>query len=923
MGAGERIIRIDTYASATGVSPAPQILALDELYALLEHEETDCQLPDGSPGCRGKKCPRKDGLAWSLGFIDDPCRCGGASRSSKATKRCGKCGKKTRFAGNVAGIDVAVFDIDHINTQQLEAMCVALEGTELYLHTTHSHKPPDDQGFRLVLPMARTVTPDEWKQLWFAIVRKFDLPVEKNHGTDKSTRDPARLSFFPRAFRGNPFINIHNAGQLLEPKDLLLENLRHSRESLRGPKTHILQPEVGSVDLKDLKGFLRRYDPDEDSQFDDTPERQKGAIMQRIINEEPLAEKGCRGLTMLRAGTIVGWALPIYTPVEAALELMRPSIVKMKPLDDDDENENSHDAWLASAQRGYEGAQAAKIERIADEESATGKLVAAMERKRQRASAPTLKLGPPPAAPQLRLGPPPGPAGSGPPSPPQAPPNDPDDDGDWRLEKMITAPDKQGVPHPKNTAANITVVLKHHRAWRGALRFNELTQEPEMHGGPLPASERSVERHVIALRNWLAHEEELDMPRFEVADHIEFVAREHSYDPLREEMLSFVWDGQSRAGDWLIKYGGAKTKTDDGNDVEWYVKRVGLLWLRAVVARALYPGCKADNVLILEGKQYVGKSKMLGVLGGTRYADTRLSLSNNAILEMAGKCSIIELPELTTMKQSETETQKAFFSQRVDNFRFSYGRRVGGFPRRCVFAGTTNETQYLLDLTGNRRYWCVWLVKIDIEDLQQDRELLMAEVVAQVRAGETCPNCFGVENRCSEHRWWMDAEETDKAESITNRRLRADYAEEIHTWWLRKEPEARPAQLNMSDVLTEALNLAIDRKEREQNAIGRAMKLLGFEKRQATKGTGREWVYIPSKELREAKSIGVVEKEIAVEKEKMRIAQGGAPAPTQEAPVPPPELSRTTTTGTQIRLLSRGAILAAVANARLPKKDEE
>ncbi len=883
---GERQFRIDTYASSKGVSPTPMSLVLDELYALLEHEETDCQLADGSPGCIGKQCSEKDGLAWSGGFIDDPCRCGTGSRSSKKTKRCSRCDKKTRFKDNADGIDVAIYDVDHIDAQQLEAMELSLvsSGIEFYLHSTHNHLPPNDQSFRLIFPLARTVTPVEWKQIWFAIVRKFNLPTVKDHGVDPTTRDSIRLAFFPRAFRGKPFVNVRNAGQLLDPRELLLENIQHSRQAMRAPAARVEPHEAGSIDLKDLKGYLRRYDPDDDDQYDDTPERQKSALIQRIVDDEPLAEKGCRGLSTLRAGTIVGWLLPIFTPVEAALEMVRVSVSKMETFDDDKEETDSVDAWLANVQRGFEGAQAEKVTRISEEQSATGKLVASIERKRAAAGLPPrlgppgavpLKLGPPPAAPTFKLGPPPaapafklGPPPADPPvlmrlGPPPAAPSDrasstpaapqvddKDDAGDWRLEKLITVPDKQGVPHPKNTAANITIVLENHSAWKGALKFNTLTQEPEAHGGPIPQTKRDPDRLVLAIRNWLTHNEELDLPRFEVADHVEFVARECSYDPIQAYLDGLVWDGVPRIDSWLIDYCRARTKTDDGKDVTDYVRMVGAKWLMAGAARGLYPGCKADNVLVFEGEQYAGKSKTLDILGGEFFADTQLDLHNKSTLELTCKSWIIELSELSSMKKTETEAQKSFFSKRMDNFRLSYARRVGKFYRRCVFAGTTNATRYLLDPTGNRRFWSIWCEILDIIGIRRDRDQIWAEAVARVRAGETCPNCSGIDQRCSEHRWWLDIAQTALAEEVAISRLKDEYVDEIREWWLNREKKDRPTYLTVSGIIADILELPIDRQEQLQTPIGRALKILGFERSRV--GTERRCIYTPPKEFMEA-----------------------------------------------------------------------
>ena len=126
--------------------------------------------------------------------------------------------------------------------------------------------------------------------------------------------------------------------------------------------------------------------------------------------------------------------------------------------------------------------------------------------------------------------------------------------------------------------------------------------------------------------------------------------------------------------------------------------------LCAAVARVFVPGTKYDMVLILVGPQGTYKSTFIKKLGVNWFSDTFTTVQGKEAYEQLQGAWIIEMAELSALKKSEAEGIKQFISKCDDAFRPAYGRTVEIYKRQCVFFGTTNDTDFLKDPTGNRRF---------------------------------------------------------------------------------------------------------------------------------------------------------------------------------------------------------------------------
>ena len=216
-----------------------------------------------------------------------------------------------------------------------------------------------------------------------------------------------------------------------------------------------------------------------------------------------------------------------------------------------------------------------------------------------------------------------------------------------------------------------------------------------------------------------------------VFDAVMLVCKENTFDSAVEYVTSLEWDKQPRLDTWLTSVYGVE-------DSEYH-RAVASNWMKGLVKRIVQPGCKFDYVLVLEGEQGVKKSTSLHVLGYMTdkrnwHVETTMSTDNkDFFMQFAGKV-IIEFSEGETLSRTEVKKMKAIITMQSDKYRLPYGRVSLDFPRRCVFAMTTNQDEYLKDETGNRRWLPVRVVKdeADIEWLQANRDQLLAEAYHRV-----------------------------------------------------------------------------------------------------------------------------------------------------------------------------------------------
>lgn len=673
-----------------------------------------------------------------------------------------------RAAKNVLNVTAAVFDLDNIPDARLLQLAPFLKGKQYVFHSTHTGRSPQGIGsYRLIFPLSRPVLPGEWEQFWGKCVQSLQLPA------DAKARDIARIFFYPSASANGPEPIVDRG--VGEP--LAVDGILGLQVPWQAPPataaTPIESPLLSApLDLGPIQkalGAVRRTEI--------------RPIAERLLARTSIAPVGERDNSINQAASLLATA-PAVTPTEAeAMAILSPCISAMETAPE------GETYWQAKGLDCYRRAIARRAQRDAQHESDRAQVFAL--------------------------------AGLTPPAPGRAP-------AAWRQD-LITKKDPEGNPSGFMACEqNIDQILTNDDAWRGTLRWNEVTKAIDVFGGPL--EKVALGDIEFATSTWFQRSDyRIFMKPHVFGPALLSVARKQSYDPLAEYLNSCKWDGVERIATFLARYCWAMPAP--------HVNIVSRKWFISLVARALQPGCKVDTVLILAGDYGVKKSTLLETLGGPFYTNGKINFNGDKDSKaIASRYWLVELAELASMRKADREAIKDWMSTRVDVFRPPYARVLESFPRRAVFAGTTNESWFLPE--PNRREWVIRVQQeIDLGAVAAIRDQLFAEAVQAYRSGEN---------------WYLAPDDAELAKLAAEEYAVADPIKEVILhWWVGLALERRPEQFTMMDLLSMAFQITKENMSRQQTLdIGRALSGLGFKRiRRRLAGTP-QWVYVPNEGLK-------------------------------------------------------------------------
>lgn len=594
-----------------------------------------------------------------------------------------------RKASDVTGRSLVTLDIDYGTSNTPEVVADMLAGTAWCLYTTHSHTPKDPR-FRLVVPLSREVTAEEYGPIARRIADDIGITL-----FDMSTYEPSRLMYWPSASRDAEFIGLTGEGEPADA-DAILNSYTDWRNAAEWPvDPRGMQTSAKGAKQEDpttktgiIGAFCRCYGIAEAIETflpgvytpttqDDRWTFAEGSTHGGMVTydnlwafshhgTDPCGGKLCNAFDLVRLhlyGELDSDTDPETTPVNKL-----PSFVEMERLARDDKK--------VKGQRAKE-----RMQELSDD----------------FADIPATE------------------------------------DTTWMEEMQMDEKRRHFLPSPYNFG----LIVRNDPNLRDKVRrdafrgrdcvCSDLPWRPASEADPFWGN--SDDNGLI---DYISKTYQLTGKQA-LLDAADLAMSQRTFHPVREWLESLTWDGKERLDTLLIDYLGA-----EDNDLTRAMTRKHFT---AAVARVMRPGCKYDYILTLIGPQGIGKSTLVKIMGGDWFDDSLTSIEGKEGMEQVRGKWLIEFGELTNYKKSTSEAYKAFISKQEDSYRPAYGRKVEVYPRQCVFFATTNEPAFLKGDTGNRRFWTVECDKDIIykdvwEELQDEREQIWAEAVQRFKQGE-------------------------------------------------------------------------------------------------------------------------------------------------------------------------------------------
>jgi len=374
---------------------------------------------------------------------------------------------------------------------------------------------------------------------------------------------------------------------------------------------------------------------------------------------------------------------------------------------------------------------------------------------------------------------------------------------------------------PSKLEAGELLALLRTQAGADRIRFNRFSQMIEMDGAEI----EGIERFYLSLA-----EQGYKVSKELAVDCLVQVAREHPYDPVTlylEHVAATV--PPAYIGGLATAYLRPEDATLGGPTIYDHMIRCTLI---GAVRRAFEPGCKHDTACVLMGDQGARKSSFWQSLGGAFFSDALGDISSKDDLMILHRSWIMEWAELDhIMGRKHAGQVKAFLSQSTDLFRVPYGKATESFPRRGIIVGSTNRsTGFLVDDTGNRRFWVIPTTRTELDPI--DTPTLMAERDA-IWSGAVHAFRDGAANYLPPDLAIKVSEENEAY------RVESPWLPAVQEWLAKL---VMGESITTERILSQAIAKPVERQTRaDQMAVADILRSIGYERKRVLVGSHRQW----------------------------------------------------------------------------------
>lgn len=365
--------------------------------------------------------------------------------------------------------------------------------------------------------------------------------------------------------------------------------------------------------------------------------------------------------------------------------------------------------------------------------------------------------------------------------------------------------------------------------WGDRLRWNTLKKQVELDGKRLPLDRIDLK---------VAIDVDIDISKEQAKGIVLQLAQEHSYSPVVEYLELVAQRYPNVDVSLLDKLAERYFGTTDPLHAA-LMKRT----LIAAVARAFEPGCKHDEITILQGKQKSLKSTFWEILAGEEFFTDDLNGTEKDEVLKISQYWILEYAEFeNSYKKKDVSQLKAFLSRKKDSMRRPYGTDIEDFPRPSILVGTTNLDEFLYDPTGERRFWVIKVLfkKIPIKMLVQERDLIWAAAVAAYRNGE---------------QWRLTEIEDEWLDAANKQYQSTDAWETAVMAWAELQKE-----VSVGEILSDVLKIELAKQGKaEQNRVASILRSHGWTSGERKRVNGRlirPWIR-PQQEVEQEVERGV------------------------------------------------------------------